>query len=117
MREALIILPRKYLSPTCYPWTQVLTPIDEIATTLTDRFGGCTISEAFGYWRDPAGQLIQEQVTTFTVAIPIPITHSSKSFLRTFCRNLAHKYNQQAVYLRMPSGRVEFISAGAPTHG
>lgn len=84
-----------------------------VEESLITDFGGCTVlRQVFGAWRDPAtGDLYREPVYVFDVAVPD--TDHSAAQLRNIARKAATRGEQQSVYLRLPSGAVEFVK---PAH-
>lgn len=96
MQEAMIICPRG---------NDVATA--NATSALIDKFGGCTVGEAQGFWKDAAGKLVAEPVETLTSAFTS--TWGSAEVLRGIAERYGAEAQQIVVYVRHASGAVEFI--------
>lgn len=86
----------------------LISLLRNVEARLTSNFGGVTVlRQVFGAWQDPQGKLYQEPVYVFDVAAPDNITSSIA--LRGIAKFAATEGGQLAVYLRHPSGTVEFV--------
>lgn len=102
MREARLILPKQDNHGQCL--AHMLDPVlDDVAR----RFGGATVTDAFGVWTCPAGRLYRDP--SWCIDIACPDTPDSVDNLRDIAGAIAEWAEQEAVYLRLPSGTVEFV--------
>lgn len=74
---------------------------------LIDAFGGCTVSEAFGSWRNADGVVMSEPVWQLVTAYEPDANNDAT--LHTLATNVGKLARQQAVYVRYASGDVEII--------
>lgn len=102
MREARIIVPNK---PEHHHVAR------ELRHKLAHSFGGYTETIGYGGWVDPRGELIAEAVIVYDVAMAD--TAENVTAIRALADHVRVAARQQAVYLRLPSGNVEFIEAPA----
>lgn len=105
MKEALIICPK-----TDNEGNSTADVFAAAVQELILSFDGVTVSDAEGHWRNSAGRTYHERVWQLHVACDetAPWTNSE---LRDVASHILHDAKQQSVYLRLPSGDVEFISA------
>ena len=96
MTEAMIICPRAYDVATA-----------NATNALIDAFGGCTVGDAQGFWKDAAGKLIAEPVETLVSAFTS--TPENEATLSAIAERFGAEAQQIAVYVRHASGAVEFI--------
>jgi hypothetical protein len=101
MREAVIVLPVNFNDgkpmAAAHNW---------LRRKLSDTFGGFTAHEAVGGWS--TGGVVQiEPVVRYVVACPTD--KQARVTLRLIAADLQRMGKQEAIYLRMPSGDVEFI--------
>ena len=96
MKEFTIIMPRD--AGFAAEW---------LRTQFLDNFGGYTEHEATGAWKDPTGVVIFDHNAVFTVAVDDPGKHAET--FRQMARTAGRMGEQQSVYLKLPSGGVEFI--------
>jgi hypothetical protein len=99
MREARIILPHN---------SKILSVHEWLRRTLVDEFGGYTWTSGTGAWCDERGEVVQEPVWIYDVAVPdcSLLTHSR---LHKIAETAAILARQDCVYLRLPSGEVRFV--------
>lgn len=74
------------------------------ASALTTQFGGCTITEASGAWRNDAGEVIREPVNVYTVAMEA--TEANAIRLDAIADIVGRIAAQECVYVRYASGDV-----------
>lgn len=98
MNEAKIILPRHEHTRDATAWLE---------NALLREFGGYTATEGRGAWQSPDGTIMLEPVTVLDVACQRDIPTVQK--LRLLAYGAGARAAQQAVYLRLPDGAVEFI--------
>lgn len=102
MREGLIILPQQTNEGESLDALRTATVAD-----LVDRFGGATVRNAVGSWRDDSGKLYQEPVWELVTAYePTP---DNDALLKAIAADVGRAANQLAVYLRYASGNVEIL--------
>lgn len=82
---------------------------DSIALSLSDAFGGVTMRESFGAWRDSTGKLYSEKVCELISAAPVSV--ESDSVLRRLASRLLRDGHQLAAYVKFPDSHVEIIEA------
>lgn len=78
---------------------------------LLDAFGGFTRTDGIGWWKsDVDGHTYNETVYVYTIAMD---EHGSfgSAVLRRIGREMCTIANQQAVYVQLPDGKVEFLTA------
>lgn len=84
----------------------------ELRRELAQRFGGYTMTTGQGGWVSPTGELVEEPVAIYDVAI------RDGAVERDDLWQLAHVYRgkakQEAVYLRFPDGRVFLVDKASP---
>lgn len=102
MREARIICPERDNSGSDLEVVRL-----SLARKLCDTFGGCTVSDGQGSWISASGALYREPVKLFDVACEP--TKEARIALRRIAQTLKHDARQEAVYLRLPDGTVEFV--------
>lgn len=85
--------------------------IRETRSALIREFGGFTSFRIAGGWADATGREYFEGGTAFDVAVNLDNTGAAEKTLYALARKIAVDANQQAVYLRYPSGLVEFVPA------
>ena len=94
----------------------ILSNVSPFATTalrvrLRDTFGGYTQHIASGVWRDPATNIVHDDINhVFTVAAELPDLAMAK--LREIAREAGRASNQVCVYLKGFDGEVEFVACG-----
>lgn len=86
--------------------------IRETRSALIREFGGFTSFRVAGGWADVTGREYFEGGTAFDIAVSLDNTGVTESTLKALARKIANDAHQQAVYLRLPSGAVEFITSG-----
>lgn len=119
MREACIILPAvdpdhvSFLTLNRWP-TDAERKASQLQSNaradfvrrLATAFGGCTITEGFGY-RENAGSVIAESVKIYTFAVQeYPW---AEEIIDTLATTVALALRQKAVYVRYPNGDVSII--------
>lgn len=72
---------------------------------LADSFGGYTATVGEGGWVDPDGQLVEERVVVYTVAVE----RGLPDLFRTATEE-ARRMEQKALYWEFPDGRVKIIN-------
>jgi hypothetical protein len=110
-REARIILPapHKGLEPKqAQEWANVH---GRVMAVLTETFGGATVYDAEGIWKDPSdGAFVREIVRIYDVAI-----HSHQApMLETIALDAGKELGQKTVYVRDHSGRVRILEVHKP---
>jgi hypothetical protein len=103
MREALIICPLHDNSGH-----DLASVCDSAVRSLVSAFGGCTLSNAFGHWRNDRGHIVSEPVWQLVSACTTD--EASRAMLRSVALMILHTGRQDAVYLRYPHGDVEFVT-------
>lgn len=80
--------------------------VDACTKAIIEEFGGCTVSEATGYWMDN-GKLYQEPVYRFTVGIMDGGYQENR--LLDMAKHFAQLMDQLAVYYVWTDGEVSII--------
>jgi len=96
MKEARLIVPRHH------QWQTV------VEKRLTEAFGGFTLIFAHGGWKDKTGAFITEPVAVYDVAMDV--TRDNRNKLMQIARETMVALNQEAVYVRLPSGDVLLVT-------
>ncbi len=87
---------------------------DVLAEYLIDAFGGFTSQAVQGGFKGEDGTVYREAGTAYDVALDD--SADNQAYLRGIARWAAGAADQECVYLRQPSGAVEFIEPEtAPT--
>ena len=105
MREARIILPIVSLE------REHTTVHKGLRRLLCQSFGGCTVTQGSGAWVDGEGNTITETVTIYDVAVE-PTTLNGARVIQ-LAHNAASDLNQEAVYVRLPTGNVLILPVGS----
>jgi hypothetical protein len=102
MSEAKIIIPVDCLSAS---------RLSELASELCGTFGGMTTTEGNGSWVDNSGDLINEPVTVYYVALTDEAIsrEGANEILRTLASWIAKHGDQDCVYIRDFDGEVELV--------
>lgn len=100
MREARLVLPAADNAGTPLPNVH-----SGLQRELASAFGGFTQTMGFGGWVDNDGKTISEPVAVYDVAIEEDAIDTLRAIARRYCA-LAE---QACVYLRLPTGSVEFV--------
>lgn len=79
----------------------------ELIAELVDQFGGCTVTDGVGYWRNSRGIVISEQVWLYTSLTSIV----SKERLKTVACCLLKMYDQECILYTI--GNQAFFERGA----
>lgn len=79
-----------------------------LASALVREFGGATVTEGNGLWRDPDGATKAEPVFVYTVAAEEDA--AADRLLEALAQGLAIATDQQAIYLKDTHGQVSFIT-------
>lgn len=98
------------------PVPSVLDDMGRVAaleTRLTSLFGGFTRTSGLGGWRDDYSRHIVEDIHVYDVAIPNTRAHAD--ILRDVAAQVRRDFKQRSVYLRGPSGQVEFVDKDPPS--
>ena len=104
LRETRIILPLRTNDGKPLDWLHA-----RLKRQLAEKFGGYTAFQSFGGWVDPkSGKLIEEASVTYDVAAP---EQSENYYLQILCEDLTEAAQQECIYLRLPTGSVNFIEA------
>lgn len=74
---------------------------------VCEAFGGFTATPSMGGWLSPTGKLHEEPGIAYDIACED--TATSRTVLRQIAFYLALEARQECIYLRLPSGRVEFV--------
>ena len=107
MREAMIIC------PTCTNDGADMSLIQRKAVAMmVDAFGGCTVTEAYGHWRNDAGEIMSEPVWQLVSAAVNGA--SARSTLQDIARYVCDAGRQYCVYARMPDGEAIFVQPSQP---
>jgi hypothetical protein len=81
--------------------------VRRLEVMLCERFGGFTRLDAFGGWRH-AGRTFREPMLVYDVALNSDML-DAVSELRSTAATAKRYLRQEAIYLRLPSGDVEFV--------
>ncbi|MBX6421758.1 MAG: hypothetical protein IRZ06_12240 [Nevskia sp.] len=101
MREAMIVIPK-----TDNSGRPLDALIDSALAAACDQFGGATAVPAEGIWRSPTnGRVYREPV----IQLMIAVDDTAIPALRSLAAIIAREGEQESVYLRLPSGDVEFV--------
>jgi hypothetical protein len=74
---------------------------------VCEAFGGYTATPSLGGWLSPTGKIHEEPGVAYDIACED--TAKARSELREIAFWLAVGARQECIYLRLPSGRVEFV--------
>lgn len=103
MRVATINVPK--LTNAGVPIPAVLdTTIDAILT----KFGGATVADGFGCWRNPEGKVYREPMNIVTVAYDED-DNANDAALTKIAEAVAVDADQEAVYVVYANGTVAFV--------
>lgn len=102
MKEARLIVPVHYNDGT-----EANGPNVMVQDWLVGVFGGFTLTEGKGGWRDPKGNTVTEPVNVYDVAMAD--NAEAISHLFEIARKVKNVMEQQAVYVRLPNGLVQFV--------
>ena len=102
MREAMIICPKASNDGASLALVQ-----RKAIGAMVDAFGGCTVADAFGHWRDDSGAVVSEPVWQLIAAADD--TADNDAALREIARDIGSAGRQWCMYVRYPSGAVEFV--------
>ena len=108
MKEARIILPLVGKSADGVRPPSAAAVHRLLRTRLAKRFGGYTRTTGYGGWVDGEGQIVEENVAVYDVAINP--TAEDNADLRDIAVAAARNLLQDAVYFRQTSGLLEIIS-------
>jgi hypothetical protein len=80
----------------------------DFESQLVDLFGGCSVSDVRGVWKDPkSGRIYRDNCLRYAIA------HDWDGFAAGKLRRLAAKaaqvFSQECIYVALPSTGVEFI--------
>lgn len=107
MREGMVIVPQQTNDGRPLAHLQ-----RHVIGRMVEAFGGATVREAQGAWRDAmSGTLYVEPV--WEIVSAYEPEDSADEILRDIGLDVAAKGEQLAVYIRLASGEVEFLE-GAP---
>jgi hypothetical protein len=105
MREGLINVPKFFNDG-------VTTTADIVETAIgaaVQLFGGATLNEAEGFWRDPAtGKLHREPIWQIIVAYDEQ-DHHQNGLVKNLAIEIGRMTEQLAMYVRYASGEVEIL--------
>ena len=120
MREACIILPAndplhaEYGEGKGWPTAAQLDASNkqkrarsDFVRAIVSTFGGCTITEGFGYWADD-GAVVAETVKVYTFAVDERLLEAER-IIDYAATTVALALDQKAVYVRYPNGDVSII--------
>lgn len=79
----------------------------QLKRMLSNHFGGYTKLQGTGGWKDAKGQVIQEEVYVYQVAMHD--TPSNCETLRQIAMHIGTIAEQQAMFIMLPSGQVEIV--------
>jgi len=102
MYEARVILPNSGNDGKPLDGTH-----DTLQHVLCDEFGGYTAQPVTGGYKANNGRMMHENGTAYDVAMPDDAANIGK--LIQIGRWAAFVADQECVYVRTPSGRVEFV--------
>jgi hypothetical protein len=104
MNEGSIILPRYGNDGSSLVFAHAA-----LRDRLLEAFGGLTASDGRGIWRDPSGRVYDEPVTRYDVAMAP--SNANVARLRDIAAELAKLASQEAVYVKSPTGSIDFVTA------
>ena len=79
--------------------------VSDAVDKLVERFGGATVANAYGYWKNPENsQTVAERV--FTVDVSMDDSEDARNAFIAIATHAAIQAQQHSVYLRFPSGEV-----------
>lgn len=80
---------------------------DSIALAMSDAFGGVTMRDSNGAWRDSNGKLYREPVTELISACEPDA--KSDATLRSLADRILTEGHQKAAYVKFPDSHVEIV--------
>lgn len=102
MREAMIIVPK--FDNNGRDLSDVL---ESVFFSLSAEFGGCTVTDGYGCWvRPQTGELVREPVWQVTAACHPVSNGDAATYLENLADFVGEAGQQDAVYIRYPSGKV-----------
>ena len=102
LREALVVVPKADNESH-----SLVALRDKTVGALVDAFGGATVIDANGAWRDGSGKLYNEPVWQFVSAYEPSESHDA--VLRNIAQQVGQEGKQLAVYVRYAGGNVEIL--------
>lgn len=106
-REYVVHVPVNFNDGTPAP-TRYLTGI---LRSLAARFGGFTTYQVNGGWVMDDGSLVYEPMNRVVGAAPV--NRATLRYFRNLAGDIAHVFQQEAVYLVTPQRGVEFVQPSA----
>ena len=103
-RIAQIILPK-----TDNDGNSLMTIHAEYRKAFCHCFGGYTALPACGGWVDDKGKLYEDASIVYHIAMDDTYWNAEK--VRGLANAAAHEMRQEAIFIVLPSGEVEFITA------
>lgn len=100
MREARIILPTG---------SYLIHKVQGAIDAITNVFGGATVSDGVGHWRDRTGSIVREIVHIVDVAYE-PTEHNDRR-LYDIAWKFGENADQMEVYLRYGNGHVQMVTS------
>lgn len=82
--------------------------VEEVATLLSNLFGGATSCETFGYWTSPSAGLVKERTTMVYAYCSDEDLQNHAEKVIDFCENLKKEMSQDAIALEI-NGEMYFI--------
>ena len=123
LRQASITIPAYCQHPGDVDQSTTNPQRAALTAKLVEYFGGCTVSQAEGFWTDADGVIVREPVYTLTFACAPWATsvdslgHYQSELTNVIIRYLALDHvgrgcNQAAVYYVLPTGEVCIATRG-----
>lgn len=89
---------------------RIIAPVSanpgRVKRLLLDAFGGYTVTRGTGLWRAPDGEVHQDTIDVYDVAVDVDYDYRPNVQKVVDALKAA---GEQCVYVRWPNGRVEFI--------
>lgn len=103
-RIAQIILPKTDNDGNSLTWAHVA-----YQRAFCTVFGGFTAYDVRGGWMDDSGRIYQDESVSYHIAMDDTLANAEK--LRGLAKAAALECTQECIFIVIPSGDVEFITA------
>jgi len=109
LRQASITIPAYCQHPGDVDQSTTNPQRAALTSAIVASFGGCTVSQAEGFWIDREGVIVREPVYTLTFACE---DYSDWNIESLALDHVGRGCNQEAVYYVLPTGEVRIATRG-----